>query len=540
MGRLRIIARQWGFEPYVVRHTDLAAELVDAMVDTDAVMMVLSKLHKEHRAALDDVLRRDRIMPWSSFLRRWGPMRDIGMGKMEREELWREPYSAAEALWMLGLIQRDFSEHPSDPIEIAYVPEELSLYMPAPAPLLIPPPQPVPFVDEIQNIDINDDLAEDLVTWWIAIQRAQLTASEIVTSEEFLNQMHTPEGLRADLLKTISLEQGWIRKNQGQELRLVPDPVLAWLRADLWMQWSRVARAWMMSTEWRDVAHVQNLHPDPVCDWSPNPLQTRQGILDLLTRCVPDKWYSVGEFTTYIKEHATDFMRPDGNYERWTPRDAHTDRPLRGYESWEFIEGAYIRFVISAPLFWLGIVDLGSSGEGDIGEIFRLTNAGAALLGLCDPPRINMPPKISIDSGGIIDAPTRRRYERYQLSRVTQLVHHGNIYRFRMTPSSLKRAQQQHIPLSRIVDFLEQATEHPLPAYLRTAMQHAYRNDGWASLEHQWLLRLPDPNQKTIPALQNYIQEQLTPSIFVINEQDLELVLAILFENGILTDLRES
>jgi len=233
-------------------------------------------------------------------------------------------------------------------------------------------------------------------------------------------------------------------------------------------------------------------------------------------------------------------MRPDGNYERWTPRDAHTDRPLRGYESWEFIEGAYIRFVISAPLFWLGIVDLGSSGGENTREIFRLTNAGAALLGLCDPPRIKMPPKISIDSGGIIDAPTRRRYERYQLSRITQLVHHGNIYRFRMTPSSLKRAQQHHITLSRIVDFLEQSTEHPLPAYLRTAMQHTYRNNEGASLEHQWLLRLPDLNQKTIPALQNYIQEQLTPSIVVINEQDLDLVLAILSENGVLTDLRET
>ncbi len=33
MGRLRIIARLWGFEPIAVRHPDLAAELVDTMVD---------------------------------------------------------------------------------------------------------------------------------------------------------------------------------------------------------------------------------------------------------------------------------------------------------------------------------------------------------------------------------------------------------------------------------------------------------------------------------------------------------------------------
>lgn len=539
MGRLRIIARQWSFEPYAVRHTDLAAELVDAIVDADAVMAVISRLHEEHRAALDDLLRRNGSMPWASFLRRWGPMRDIGMGKMEREELWREPFSAAEALWMLGLVQRDFSDHPGDPIEMAYVPEALSLYMPAPAPFLISPPQPVSLILEKRVVDVNDDLAEELVTWWIAIQKAQLTDSELRASGEFLTQMHAPVGYVADLLHTLSLEQGWVRKNQGQELRLVPEPVRVWLRSDLWMQWSSVARAWVRSTQWNDLTHVQSLHLDPVQDWSPNPLEIRQRLLDFLARCVLDTWYSVEEFIVYIKEYATDFMRPDGNYERWAPRDAHTGRPLRGFESWEFIEGAYIRFVMSGPLFRLGVVDLVDSGDENVGDIFRITDAGAALLGLCDPPHMSIPPEISIDSVGIIDAPARRRYERYQLSRIAQFVHHDNIYRFRVTPSSLKRAQQQHIPLSRIVDFLEQATKQPLPANLGTAMQRVYRNNEGASLECQWLLRLPDPNHEIIIALQDFIVEQLTPTIVVIGEENLDSVLALLLDYGLLADVRE-
>ncbi|TFG73089.1 MAG: hypothetical protein E4H27_01420, partial [Anaerolineales bacterium] len=184
MGRLRIIAHLWGFEPIAVRHPDVAAELVDTMVDADAVMAVISKLPEHHMAALDDLLRHNNSMPWASFLRRWGPMRDIGMGKMEREELWREPCSAAEALWMLGLVQRDFSDHPEDPIEIAYIPEALSLYMPAPEPFLIPPPQPTAIFPDKPSVDVHDDLAEELVTWWIWIQRAPLMDSDALLNQK--------------------------------------------------------------------------------------------------------------------------------------------------------------------------------------------------------------------------------------------------------------------------------------------------------------------------------------------------------------------
>jgi hypothetical protein len=277
-----------------------------------------------------------------------------------------------------------------------------------------------------------------------------------------------------------------------------------------------------------------------VSDWLPNPLQTRQSIIDALRRCAIGEWYYVNEFTEYIKKYTTDFMRPDGNYERWAPRDANSDHPLRGYESWEYVEGAYIRFVISGPLVWLGILELHSSGIDTVADdVFRLTTAGGALLELCDPPLFKIPPRIAILSGGLIDVPSRRRYERYQLSRIAQFAQPGNIVRFRVTPSSLNRALQQRITLARIVNFLEQATERPLPPYLKTAIENHYRDNKGASLEHLWVLRLPDPEHKAVSALQNFIQEQLTPNIVTIAERDLDRVIAILSENGLLTDIRE-
>ena len=70
-------------------------------------------------------------------------------------------------------------------------------------------------------------------------------------------------------------------------------------------------------------------------------------------------------------------------------------------------------------------------------------------------------------------------------------------------------------------------------------MENLYRGNEGASLEHQWILRLPDPKHATVPALQNMALERLTPSIFVVGDRDLERVLTILSENGILVDVHK-
>ena len=47
-----------------------------------------------------------------------------------------------EGLWYLGLVQRAFATWSSGQVEMAFVPAELRLYMPAPAPLDVSPPSP--------------------------------------------------------------------------------------------------------------------------------------------------------------------------------------------------------------------------------------------------------------------------------------------------------------------------------------------------------------------------------------------------------------
>lgn len=132
--------------------------------------------------------------------------------------------------------------------------------------------------------------------------------------------------------------------------------------------------------------------------------------------------------------------------------------------------------------------------------------------------------------------PARRRYVRFQVHRIARPLGWDNGYRYQLTPTSLTLARQQRIPSERILMFLEEATERPLPAHLRTAIERAYRGGESGRLEHVWLLRVPDPALLEQPALRRFIRESLGGGMALIYAGDRAHVLAILAHNGILTE----
>ncbi|MGC9467894.1 MAG: hypothetical protein ACP5HS_04845 [Anaerolineae bacterium] len=526
--RLRVIARQWDVALNASRKADMAAELVDAIASAEAVARMLERLTPEQREALDDLLRRDGMRPWTIFVQQWGEVRSVGAGRVEREELWQEPVSAAEALWYLGLVQRAFDEREQPPVEMAFVPEELRLYMPAPPEVDIPSPQPTdPPTNQFPG---GDTLAEDLVTVWATLQQGERF------DRQRLSRLHAPEAERLDLIETLSLESGWLREDR--HLRPVASTVLAWLTSTVWSQWSSLASAWMTSGQWNDLAHVPTLNPDPVKGWPNDPRNTRQQFLEALARCEPGAWYDIESFIAYVKAEATYFLRPDGDFQSWAPRDAHTESPLRGFDVWDAVEGALISYLISGPLHWLGFVSLGNAMPTSSPSVFALTEAGSAFLNQGPPPELPTPPALTLGPNGDLVVPYRRRYERFQLSRIADLVTAPQEYRYRLSPSSLDRAKKQRIPYDRITSFLTEATgDEPLPPHLIKAIQRAYQGTQGARISHAWILRVPDPEYLTLPAMVNLIEERITPTIATVRHNNRERVLKVLIENGLLTDV---
>jgi len=528
--RLRVIARQWGVDLAATRKPDMAAELMTGMASNEAVTRVLDQLTPGQRTALDDLLRHDGAVPWAVFVHRAGEVRVLGPGRVEREELWRAPASAAEALWHLGLVQRAFDDWEGHPVEIAFVPEDLRLYAPAPSPLDIP--DLAPASSSATWTAVEDTLADNLVDVWADVQRASGGPLDLSNLDE-----------RRRLLVALSLEQGWLRRDADGQVRPVAKAMLAWLQADPWTQWTSLAEAWLTSKAWDDLAHVSSLRPDPALGWPGHPEPPRQGIANLLGHCLANTAYDIESFVAYVKEHATFFLRRDGDYETWAPRAADSEVPLRGFTAWDEIEGALIRHTITGPLHWLGLLDLGSNAAGGETTAFRLTEAAAATMQDAPPPTFPEPDRVQLHEGAVLSVPRRRRYERFQLSRIADALDTplAEAVHYRLSPTSLRRAKQQRIPLARIIAFLTEATgSKVLPAHLQAAVRRAYGERSPARLGQHWLLRVADPATLDEPEITALTVHRMAPTIATLRVQDRAQACRVLLKNGILVDLDET
>lgn len=525
LARLRAMAEQWQIELTADRRADVAAELTDEMARIESVERAWHALTERQQAALIDLLQRGGAIPWLIFARRWGDVRTVGPGRLEREALWRDPISPAEGLWYWGFIQRAFAPQEDDQVEMAFVPEELQLYLPTPPPLEIPPPEPTTPPEHI--IPGDDALADALVTRWARLQagRGQAAPDHDAASAEAL-------------LETLALEQGWIRADEQGRRHPVAEPMLAWLQSDPWAQWTALVKAWLSSRQWNDLAAVPTLSPGPDAGWPNDPLTTRRNFLAVMEHCATDVWYDLETFVAYVKAHATDFLRPTGNYDVWALRAAASGEMLRGFTAWEAIEGAWVRFVLTGPLHWLGLVDLARETPGTSARAFHINEAGAALLLDAPPPDLPSPAPVQLGDAGVLRVPRRRRYERFQLSRVAQaLGRRGEFFDYRLTPTSLARAQQQHIPLDRLLDFLAEALGHDLPEHLRAAITRGYQQGEQARVAPALLLQVQDPALLEQPGLRRWIRKQLDPHTAVIREADRERVIAHLIEAGVLPEI---
>src|SRR5258707_9319744 len=94
-----------------------------------------------------------------------------------------------------------------------------------------------------------------------------------------------------------------------------------------------------------------------------------------------DTWWSVDQLINAVKEEEADFQRPNGDYDSWYIRDAATNQYLRGFETWDKVDGAVLRFILTGPMHGLGLVDTAENGGA-----CRLTAYGRAFIDLADWP----------------------------------------------------------------------------------------------------------------------------------------------------------
>ncbi|NLE44639.1 MAG: hypothetical protein GX620_07940 [Chloroflexi bacterium] len=541
---LRAIARYWDLDVIAGRERDVAFTLAERMPVAAVVFDAWAALADQERQAMEALIAAGGSMPTKIFSRRWGEIRPMGPGRMAREMPWEDPVSPAESLWYKGMISRAFEQASGESYEVTFVPAEIMEHLPA-----VDAPRPRIHIQSVESPDrelaSGDQLADDVCTLLIYLQNedVRLGPDQTWPAHHWVRldrQMrnHSPE--RLALIRHIVQENGWTLVHESGRVRPDPGSVSTWLQSSLQEQRLTVGRVWRDSSTWNDLFHVPQLRPDNTAVWQNDPLEARHAILKHLACCEVDRWYAIDDFVSQIREVDSDFQRPSGDYDKWYIRDATTNEYLKGFDSWDAVEGALIRYVLREPLYWLGWVNLGHCRPEGTCDRFSLTSVGASVVGSEDAPPEPEEQPLGLYTDFSVRVPASRRYERFQLARIADWVASGDLYVYRITPRSLERARQQGITVTRVLDFLARTTCRPVPRSVEAALTRWDVRGTEAQLVDALVLRLSSEELMdqvvTSPVSRELVLERLGPTLVIVRRQDWTRVIVALGKLGLLSD----
>lgn len=157
-------------------------------------------------------------------------------------------------------------------------------------------------------------------------------------------------------------------------------------------------------------------------------------------------------------------------------------------DGWDKVEASFIRSVVTGPLHWLGLVDLGWLGEDTAAPpaAFRLTALGRWVLGLGPAPeipaeggRVIVQPNLHIVAlDPVVDATL------LTLDRFAERLSAERAVEYRLTRAALYAGQLQGWEVPRIKAFLQQQTGTALPGNVARTL------DEWQA-QHERIVLYP-------------------------------------------------
>jgi hypothetical protein len=520
---LRVIGEWWELDLTGADKDASVKALAQQLDQLDFAQEVLY-LPPEEAAAIQTLLQGNGRSPVAAFERLHGEVRMMGPGALEREEPWFDPISPAEALWYRGFVYRGFDETAEGMIEFYTIPQELLAKLPQPEKVEMLKETAASAgsvqaasagsVQAVSNLTpttepnryepTNSSAVDDLTTLLALAQRTSLRSDALDLLQQLLLNADSD---RRSLLVNLAREMGMLREVEGG-IRPTRTAV-SWLTKSREAQLRDLMDAWS-SSGWNDLCHTPGLH----CEgdqWQNDPILARTALLDALPRT--PEWYKLADLIAHIKQTDPDFQRPDGNYDTWYIRDEAQDNYLSGIENWEMVEGRLLAFLIEGPLRWLGLAETAVQGKS---TLFRLTDR--ALEWLADTPpaaeEVTVPILVQPDAA-ILVAHNANRHHRFQVARISepQPVVAGKPYAYQITPASLKQARAVGIESDRILTFLQDASERPLPMATKRGIERWRERGVEGRLETAVILRVREAGiletLRTNPKTRTYIDESL-------------------------------
>ena len=490
LGHLRIVAELWKIELNIQDTRTGLDHLVSFLRDPNRVNDVLISLPTEALVALDDLIRSDGRMLWSLFRKRYGEVREIGPGRRDRDQPYMNPISPTEMLWYRALLARSFFDTPQGMQEFAYIPDDLLLLLPIPAPQAPNPlGRPATNAECAQPILATDHILDHSCTYLSALRSslpdeeiALIAQSWITTSTSFVPLSPNP-------LSHLLSSAGLLDSNRLPQ----PEATRQFLEASRSQALAQLAKSWLESTSYNDLRLIPGLVAEG--EWQNDPLRARRLILDFLSTAPYETWWSLPAFVTAIHETTPDFQRPAGDYDSWFIRAERTGEYLRGFEHWDEVDGELIRYIITGPLHWLGIIDLASSAPETAPTALRFSKWAMPLLSGTAPEGLPAEEEIikALSDARLRIPRLAPRATRYQIARFCTWEGEKNeLYTYRLTPTSLERAHQQGLSVNQLLTLLRRYAQ-PVPPSLVKTLERWEAHGTEAHMEQVLVLRVSSP-----------------------------------------------
>lgn len=310
---------------------------------------------------------------------------------------------------------------------------------------------------------------------------------------------------------------------------LQPEAVKNFLEAPRDQALSALVEAWQASEGFNELRQLPGLAFEG--GWENQPLVTREFLLNLLEPIPEGVWWSLAAFVRDIKQKYPDFQRPAGDYDTWFIKRKADGVYLRGFNHWEDVDGALVRYFIQL-LYWLGQVDLATAEEGGSPTSFRLSSFA----------QNDEKGKIVVASNGRITVERLApRTARYQIARFTdwETSTHPDEYRYRVTTRSLKRAAEQGLKVSQLLGLLAKHSGGQVPPVFVKALQRWETNGTEARVETLTVLKVSKPevlNELRASKAARFLGEIIGPTTVVLQSGAEAKVMGILAELGLLAE----
>jgi len=553
LGFIKILLDTWEIELEEPLERSAMLEIVDRFVNPEKVQGVIDTLPLEAKEALENLVQKGGRETWVKFTRKFGTVREMGPSKRDRERPFeRENASTSELLWYRGLVSKGFFNTGAGPDEFVFIPDDLLRMIPGGERLEeIHFCSPASALESAVTVQASDSILDDVCTL-LAGLRNGFSLSDIglmfVREDKKALQYFDSPRMTPEFLVILLTDLGLLNEDRTLNLNAIGQFLEAERRKSLF----DLVNTWLESDKVNELRMLPGLVLEG--EWNNNPSGTRQTIIKLIQKEIQQEgetgaaaFWSLNAFIEAVKEYIPDYQRPSANYDSWYLREKDTGKYLRGFENWDAVDGELIRYLITGPMYWFGIVDLAGPEvlEADVSigiTAFRLSEWGTALLEHKTPDISEVEPmKLQISSDGSMRMPVRSvRSIRYQIARFCawKKISAGYYY-YQINARSLEIARNQGLGVDQFIGLLNQNVD-VIPPNLVNALWNWEKNGSQAHLERVLVLRLGNPailkKLRESPA-NRFLGDILGPVSVVVKDGAQEKILKVLAEMGFLGEI---